>query len=84
MMIAVFSVLFFSENVASNPVSPGGITEFSVDPDWIEVHLIHWSAFNFKKPIIVDGKEVMITVEYNPGKLGGYAVFDSTNTTVLT
>ncbi|MFA6473047.1 MAG: lamin tail domain-containing protein, partial [Candidatus Latescibacterota bacterium] len=80
MMIAVSAMIFSFSSVAANPVAPGGITEFSVDPDFIEIHLQYWSSREFQKPFIVDGKIVTVDPNYDPFLGGEYVVYDSTNT----
>jgi parallel beta-helix repeat protein len=76
-MIAILAMVFNLSAISANPVSPEGITEFSVDPDWIEVDNSHWSL---ESTFIVDGKEVIINWEKVLNNSGVRAVFDSTNT----
>ncbi len=81
MLFVFWTMALAPTGTSANPVMPGGITEFSVDPDWIEVNTNPW-PFGVNRPIIIDGKEVAIdwdAVAANEN-FGRQVVFDSTNT----
>ncbi len=75
---AALVMTFHPSMPAANPVSPGNITEYSVDPDWIEVDSSYW--YRFSNPFLVDGNEVKIFWDKVQFVNGTYVVFDSTNT----
>ncbi len=79
-LTAMTGMIFNFSPVNANPVAPGGITEFSVDPDWIEVDMHYWELGK-KEPVIIDGKEVnIIWDKVYPDLKNDRIIIDNSNT----